>query len=131
MSDGRVTIPGERVTLRPLQPGEIDEQWLEMVNADPIATVALPDEMAFKARLARSGHLENRAIDLAIDADGSAIGRIQTFLPPDRVDQPGVFNVGIGLRSEYRGCGYAFDALQAFTRWLVVLPRDVEAAADR
>ena len=69
MTDERVTIAGKRVTLRPLQPGEVDEQWLEMVNADPIATVALPDEMEFKALLARSGHLENRAIDLAMDAD--------------------------------------------------------------
>jgi Acetyltransferases, including N-acetylases of ribosomal proteins len=119
MSDGPVTISGERVTLRALRPDEIEEQWQEMLHADPIEIVAVPDEAAFKARLARSGHLANRVIDLAIDVDGSAVGRIQTFLPPDRLDQPDVYNVGIALKAEQRGRGYASDALRAFTRWLL------------
>lgn len=126
MKAGPVTISGERVTLRALHPDEIDEQWQEMLNADPIEIVALPDEASFRARLARSGHLDHRVIDLAIDVDGTAVGRVQTFLPPDRVDQPDVYNMGIGLKAEHRGRGYASDALQAFTRWLLA-----EAGASR
>jgi len=44
----------------------------------------LPQEAAFKARLRRSGHLEDGWLDLAIDLDGVSIGRIQTFVPPGR-----------------------------------------------
>lgn len=132
MSDGLVTISGERVTLRPLRPDEIDEQWREMTRADPIEIVVLPDEAAFKARLARSGRMGDRAIDLAIDVDGTAVGRIQTFLPPDRVDHPDVYNMGIGLKAAYRGRGYAADALLAFTRWLfdVAGARRIEGRTD-
>lgn len=119
MIDGPVTISGERVTLRALRPDEIDEQWQEMVHADPIEIVTRLDEAAFKARLAQSGHLDNRVIDLAIDVGGTAVGRIQTFLPPDRLDQPDVYNMGIGLTADHRGHGYASDALRAFTRWLL------------
>jgi hypothetical protein len=42
----------------------------------------LPQEAAFKARLRRSGHLDDGWLDLAIDLDGVSIGRIQTFGPP-------------------------------------------------
>lgn len=89
-----------------------------MLAADPMTIAALPDEAAFKARLGRTGHLEDGWLDLAIDLDGSCIGRIQTFDPPDRALPPGVFEVGIGLREHARGKGHGREALALLTDWL-------------
>jgi RimJ/RimL family protein N-acetyltransferase len=82
-----------------------------MVTADPMAIAELPQEAAFKARLQRSGQLEDGWLDLAIDLDGVSIGRIQTFVPPGRPLPPGTFEVGIGLRENARGQGYGRAAL--------------------
>ena len=67
--------------LRALRPDEIDEEWQAMVTADPMAIAELPDEASFKARLQRSGRLEDGWLDLAIDSGGVSVGRIQTFVP--------------------------------------------------
>jgi hypothetical protein len=89
-----VRIRGSRLLLRALQPGEIEEEWQAMVTADPMVIAGLPEEAAFKARLRRSGHLEDGWLDLAIDLDGVSIGRIQTFVPPGRALPSGTFDVG-------------------------------------
>jgi hypothetical protein len=60
-------IRGSRLLLRALQPAEIEEEWQAMVTADPMVVAEVPEEAAFKARLRRSGHLENGWLDLAID----------------------------------------------------------------
>ena len=113
-----VRIRGPRLLLRALQPGEIEEEWQAMVTADPMAIAELPEEAAFKARLRRSGHLEDGWLDLAIDLDGVSIGRIQTFVPSRWTLPPGTFGVGIGLRESARGKGYGREALALLTDWL-------------
>jgi RimJ/RimL family protein N-acetyltransferase len=113
-----VRIRGPRLLLRALQPGEIEEEWRAMVTADPMAIAELPEEAAFKARLRRSGHLEDGWLDLAIDLDGVSIGRIQTFVPPGRALPPGTFELGIDLREKARSKGYGREALALLTDWL-------------
>lgn len=113
-----VRIRGSRLLLRALQPGEIEEEWRAMVTADPMAIAELPEEAAFKARLQRSGHLEDGWLDLAIDLDGVSIGRIQTFVPSRWTLRPGTFGVGIGLRVNARNKGYGREALALLTDWL-------------
>jgi RimJ/RimL family protein N-acetyltransferase len=113
-----VRIRGSRLLLRALQPGEIEEEWRAMVTADPMAIAELPQEAGFKARLRRSGHLEDGWLDLAIDLDGVSIGRIQTFVPPGRPLPPRTFDVGIGLRENARNKGYGREALALLTDWL-------------
>jgi RimJ/RimL family protein N-acetyltransferase len=113
-----VRICGSRLLLRALQPGEIEEEWQAMVTADPMVIAGLPEEAAFKARLRRSGHLEDGWLDLAIDLDGVSIGRIQTFVPPGRALPPGTFDVGIGLKENARSKGYGREALALLTDWL-------------
>jgi RimJ/RimL family protein N-acetyltransferase len=115
---GDVRICGSRLLLRALQSGEIEDEWQAMVTADPMAIAELPQEAVFKARLQRSGHLEDGWLDLAIDLDGVSIGRIQTFVPPGRPLRPGTFEVGIGLREKARGKGYGREALVLLTDWL-------------
>jgi RimJ/RimL family protein N-acetyltransferase len=114
----QVSIRGSRLLLRALRPAEIDEEWQAMVQADPMAIAQLPDEAGFRARLGRSGRLVDGWLDLAIDLDGESIGRIQTFVPPDRPLGPGVFAVGMGLREDARGRGYGREALTLLTDWL-------------
>jgi RimJ/RimL family protein N-acetyltransferase len=89
-----------------------------MVEADPMTIAGLPHETAFRARLQRSGLMENGWLDLAVDLDGVCIGRIQTFVPPGRTLPPGVYEVGIGLREHLRGKGYGREALALLTGWL-------------
>jgi RimJ/RimL family protein N-acetyltransferase len=113
-----VRIRGSRLLLRALQPGEIEEEWRAMVTADPMVIAELPQEAGFKARLQRSGHLEDGWLDLAIDLDGVSIGRIQTFVPPGRALPPGTFELGIDLREEARNKGHGREALALLTDWL-------------
>jgi RimJ/RimL family protein N-acetyltransferase len=89
-----------------------------MVDADPMAIPGLPEESGFRARLRRSGHLVDGELDLAIDLDGTLIGRIQTFVPPGRPLPPGTFDVGIGLRDHAQGQGHGRVALGLLTGWL-------------
>ncbi|HET8526303.1 MAG TPA: GNAT family protein [Actinomycetota bacterium] len=133
-----ITILGSRLLLRPLLPPEIDDEWREMVEADPMSITVLPSEAAFRERLERSGRLEDGWLDLAIDLDGTCIGRIQTFVPPEGLP-PGVFEVGIGLRPHMRGRGHGREALALLTDWLferadasrVQAPTDPENVAMR
>jgi RimJ/RimL family protein N-acetyltransferase len=115
---GDVRISGSRLVLRALRPGEIDEEWRAMVTADPMTIAELPDETRFKARLQRSGRLEDGWLDLAVDSGGVSVGRIQTFVPAGRPLSPGTFEVGIGLRESARGKGYGREALALLTDWL-------------
>lgn len=127
-----VRIRGSRLLLRALQPGEIEEEWRAMVTADPMVIAELPQEARFKARLQRSGHLEDGWLDLAIDLDGVSIGRIQTFVPPGRALPPGTFELGIDLREKARNKGYGREALALLTDWLFehAAAQVVEAATD-
>ena len=103
-----------------------------MVEADPMTIADLPDEASFKARLERSGRLADGWLDLAIDLDGESIGRIQTFVPPERTLAPGVFEIGIVLREPARGQGYGREALALLTDWLFdhAAAERVEAPTD-
>jgi len=127
-----VRIRGPRLLLRALQPGEIEEEWQAMVTADPMVIAELPEEAGFKARLRRSGHLENGWLDLAIDLDGVSIGRIQTFVSSRWTLPPGTFGLGIGLREDARGKGYGREALALLTDWLFehAAAEAVEASTD-
>ena len=89
-----------------------------MVTADPMSTPEVPDEARFRARLRRSGQLVDGWIDLAIDLHGTAIGRIQTFVPGGRPLPAGTFEVGIALRETQRGKGYGREAVTLLTGWL-------------
>ncbi len=113
-----VVIRGPRLLLRPMTLPEIDEEWQAMATADPMETPVQPDEAKFRARLRQSGQLVDGRLDLAVDAGGRSIGRIQTFVPPGRPLPPGTFEVGIGLRAAARGRGYGTEALRLLTGWL-------------
>jgi RimJ/RimL family protein N-acetyltransferase len=129
---GSIVIRGSRLLLRALRPAEIDDEWRAMVTADPMAIATLPDEARFRARLQQSGQMRDGWLDLAIDLDGTSIGRIQTFVPPGRPIPPGTYEVGIGLREDTRGKGHGREALALLTDWLFeqAAAQVVEAPTD-
>ncbi len=129
---GDVEIRGPRLLLRAIRPDEIDAEWQAMVESDPMAIASLPDEASFRARLRRSAQMHNGWLDLCVDLGGESIGRIQTFVPPGRPLDPGVFEVGIGLRDYARGKGYGREALALLTGWLFehAAAQRVEAPTD-
>jgi RimJ/RimL family protein N-acetyltransferase len=127
-----IPVTGPRLVLRALRPTEIDAEWQAMVTAGPMAVAELPDEASFRARLRRSGKLAAGWLDLAIDLDGTAIGRIQTYVPAGRPLPAGTFEVGIGLREGQRGKGYGREAITLLTGWLFrhAAARAVQAPTD-
>lgn len=129
---GGIVIRGSRLLLRALRPDEIDGEWHAMVTADPMAIATLPDEDRFRERLRHSGQMREGWLDLAIDLDGTSIGRIQTFVPPGRAIPPGTYEVGIGLREDARGKGHGREALALLTDWLFehAAAQVVEAPTD-
>jgi RimJ/RimL family protein N-acetyltransferase len=135
----RVRIQGPRLVLRPIAADEIEAEWQEMVNADPMARGGPVAETDFKKRLARSGEMHDGWLDLGIELDGALIWRIQTFVPPERKTPPGVFTIGIGLRQSLRGHGHGREAMTLLTGWLftdaaatvVQAPTDPENVAMR
>ncbi|MGZ4204002.1 MAG: GNAT family N-acetyltransferase, partial [Actinomycetota bacterium] len=115
---GSIEIRGERLLLRAFRPAEIDDEWLERRDADPMTVAMEPDEREFRERLSRSGRLEGASLTLSIDKDGESIGRIETHVPPGRPLPAGVYEVGIGVHESMRGKGYGPEALALLTRWL-------------
>lgn len=118
-----IELRGERVTVRPLRPDEIDRvledslpAWVAW-GADPQAARA-----KIRERLERSGELTEHGLDLGIELDGRLVGDVQA-----RADSlpKGAFELGIGLFEEQdrrRGIGgeavvlltaHLFDALGA------------------
>jgi RimJ/RimL family protein N-acetyltransferase len=116
--DEGIPVRGERLVLRAFRPEEIDREWQAMVDGYPESVPVPPDESVFRDRLGRSGRLHQGWLDLAIDLGGESIGRIQTFVPPNREMPPGVFEMGIALNPESRGNGYGTEALALLTGWL-------------
>ena len=113
-------LVGELVTIRQFRPEELDE-WLagfEGLNEGALPT-GPPSRDRLRARIQRSGRLEDGQIDLAIEASGRIVGDIQTQRPPGTVFPPGVYQVGIAVFAEEdRGLGYGLEAMSMFVDWL-------------
>jgi len=111
----RIRIEGERVTLRPLLLDELDA----MVASRRLNAVAEQDREKLRARIERSGLLENGRLDLAMDVDGARIGEIQTYVPSDRALPSDVYEIGIAIEDpSLRGRGYGSEAVRLLVDWL-------------
>lgn len=86
MAMGAIEIIGERVRLRPILPEEIEQLRQAMLAESDQAVAKMPEEASFRRRLTDSGHLGEGTLDLAIEVGGLPVGRVQTFVPPDRPD---------------------------------------------
>jgi diamine N-acetyltransferase len=114
-----VRLEGERVTLRPFRPEEADLVWESLLKLDRSIMPVPPKRQRIDARVAGSGALSRREIDLAIDVDGRLVGDIQTYRPPGRLLGTGVFEFGIVLYDPTdRGRGWGSEAITLLTSWL-------------
>jgi RimJ/RimL family protein N-acetyltransferase len=112
-----IELRGERVTVRPLRPEEIDRVMEDSVPAW-VAWGSDPKEARRKIRdrLERSGELTERGLDLGIEVDGRLVGDVQA-----RIDSlpKGAFELGIGLFDERdRGQGLGREAIGLVTAHL-------------
>ena len=126
-----IELRGERVTVRPLRPEEIDRVMEDSVPAW-VAWGADPQEARRKIRdrLERSGELTERGLDLGIEVDGRLVGDVQA-----RTDAlpKGAFELGIGLFDERdRGQGLGREAIGLITAHLFdsLAARRVQLSTD-
>jgi RimJ/RimL family protein N-acetyltransferase len=115
-----VRIADAGVTLRPFTEEEVSEEERRVYEgADPEAErfeypMGRPPRAAFRERLLNSGRFVNGRLDLAVEADGKVVGAIQARQPKE-CTPPGVFSLGIALRSEHRGRGLGREAVRLIT----------------
>ncbi len=112
-----IELRGERVTIRPLRPQEIDRviedalpAWVAWGTDQQVARRKIRD------RLERSGELTEHGLDLGVELDGRLVGDVQA-----RADSlpKGAFELGIGLFEEHdRRQGIGGEAIALLTAHL-------------
>ena len=114
-----IALDGERVSLRPLRPEELETVWQARLNDDTAPWMSTPQAYErLKERVANSGHFVDGWLDLGIEADGRLVGEIDARQPPRAMPQ-GVFELGISLfETADRGHGLGTDAIRLMTRYL-------------
>lgn len=126
-------LEGTRVVLRPFLPEEVDRVWEARMGLGKREQPVLPDRERLRRQLERSGRLMNGELDLAIEAEGSLVGQIQTFRAPSGPMPNGVFETGIVLFDPAsRGKGYGTEAVLLLGDWLFrrAGAREVRAATE-
>lgn len=131
-------VSGDRVTLRGVEPGEVDAVLARVAAAE----LAAADQQAVarkRWRLEHTGERTEWEIWFAIEAEGRLIGDVQGRYS-DVTMPPGVWELGIELWDEVdRGRGYGREVCALFARHLfeaegairVQASTDVDNAAMR
>jgi RimJ/RimL family protein N-acetyltransferase len=103
-------LTGERVTLRPIRPDE-----LELFASGSGRSVT---QERLQERIERSGRFVEGMLDLGVDVDGTLVGDVQARRPVEAVP-PGVVELGVDLYdSADRGRGYGREAVALLTTHL-------------
>jgi ribosomal-protein-alanine N-acetyltransferase len=120
-----IRIHGQKVTLRPFRPKELDPLLAAYRSPDPPAGVGRLSRDAVRRRIERSGRLVRGRLDLGIEAEGRLVGDLDARSPANAFP-PGVFEIGVSIfAAGDRGKGYGLEA----TRLLVDHLFDAEEAA--
>jgi RimJ/RimL family protein N-acetyltransferase len=114
-----ISLEGDRVSLRPLQPDELETVWDARLADDTAPWMSTPQAYErLKQRVANSGHFVDGWLDLGIECEGRLVGEIDARQPPRSMPQ-GVYELGISLfETSDRGRGLGTDAIRLLTRYL-------------
>ena len=114
-----ISLEGDRVSLRPLQPDELETVWDARLGDDTAPWMSTPQAYErLKQRVANSGHFVDGWLDLGIECEGRLVGEIDARQPPRSMPQ-GVYELGISLfETSDRGRGLGTDAIRLLTRYL-------------
>lgn len=114
-----ISLDGERVSLRPLRPEELETVWEARLNDDTAPWTSTPQAyVRLKERVAHSGRFVDGWLDLGIETEGRLVGEIDARQPPRSMPQ-GVYELGISLfETSDRGQGLGTDAVRLLTRYL-------------
>ncbi len=120
-----IRIRGEKVTLRPLRPDELDLLLAEYRHPDSPAGIRPLGREAVRRRIEQSGRVVRGRLELGVEAEGRLVGDVDAR-SPSHAFPPGVFEIGVAIfAAADRGKGYGSDA----TRLLVDHLFDAEEAA--
>lgn len=120
-----IRIRGEKVTLRPLRPDELDLLVAVYRHPDPPAGVRRAGRDVVRRRIERSGRLVRGRLELGVEAEGRLVGDVDARSPATAFP-PGVFEIGVSIfAARDRRKGYGLEA----TRLLVDHLFDAEEAA--
>ena len=103
------------VSLRPLQPGDLEALWAARMRSDePWADPSDAARRKLRDRVANSGRITHGELLLGIVSDGRLAGEIQARQPEMGLP-PGVFEIGIEIFDPTeRGAGIGRRALAQF-----------------
>lgn len=120
-----IRIHGQRVTLRPLRPEELEILVASYRSADAPIPGKPPTPAKLRRRIERSGEFRSGRLELGVEVEGRLVGDIDARSPANAFP-PGVYEIGISLFDPAdRGKGYGVEA----TRLLVDHLFDAEEAA--
>jgi RimJ/RimL family protein N-acetyltransferase len=114
-----ISLAGDHVVLRPLQPHELEIVWQARLADDTAPWMSTPQAYErLRQRVADSGRFVDGWLDLGIEADGRLVGEIDARQPPRSMPE-GVYELGISLfETSDRGRGLGTDAVRLLTRHL-------------
>lgn len=120
-----IRIRGEQVTLRPLEPDDLDLLVRQYRRPDPAGVVRRLSRGELRRRIERSGRLARGRLELGIEVEGRLVGDVDARSPAGAFP-PGVYEIGVVVFGEHdRRKGYGLEA----TRLLVDHLFDAENAA--
>ncbi|HEY7196899.1 MAG TPA: GNAT family protein [Gaiellaceae bacterium] len=110
-----IRIRGEKVTLRPIRPDELDVLTEAYRRPDFPIPGRPPPPSKVRRRIERTGRFVSGRLELGVEAEGRLVGDVDARAPANAFP-PGVFEIGVSLFDpEDRGKGYGIEATRLIT----------------
>jgi len=122
-------LQGPHIRLRPFGEADLEERYrhhADLSERGDYFPLGLRSETAMRADFAKEGWWgSDKGLLAAVDADQHLVGYVDFERVVGDVDE---VNLGYYVYPEYRGRGYATEALRLFARYLFAIRRDMNRA---